>query len=122
MTMGVAGMGDMGEMGMKNPPNSIPMMGAEGPFGYITMGGLFTVLKVRGGITSYEDPGPYQHPPGTVADVASAADLTNDGIKVESPARSASTSGPQAEAWCGPQPSDTLQSFSQGVTGKIVMR
>jgi hypothetical protein len=31
------------------------------------MGGMFTVVKVRAGITSYEDPGHYQNPPGTVA-------------------------------------------------------
>ncbi len=49
------------------PKNSVPMMGGAGPHGYITMGGMFTVLKVRDGITSYEDPGWYKHPPGTVA-------------------------------------------------------
>jgi hypothetical protein len=33
------------------------------------MGGMFTVLKVREGLASYdEDPGWYQHPPGTVAE------------------------------------------------------
>ena len=61
----------MGEMaatgGMPVPRNSIPMRGGEGPFGAIDMIGMFTVLKVREGITSYEDPGWYQHPPGTVA-------------------------------------------------------
>jgi hypothetical protein len=35
------------------------------------MGGMFTVLKIREGITSYEDPGWYQNPPGTVATLAS---------------------------------------------------
>ena len=39
----------------------------EGLFGPISMGGMFTVLKVRDGITSFEDPGWYQHPEGTVA-------------------------------------------------------
>ena len=47
MTMGQTGMGDMGEMGMPVPQNSIPMVGGDGPFGYIDMGGMFTVLKVR---------------------------------------------------------------------------
>ena len=28
---------------------------------------MFTVFKVRDGIESYEDPGWYDHPPGTVA-------------------------------------------------------
>ena len=53
--------------GMQGPPNTIPMMMGTGPFGPIEMGGMFTVLKVRDGITSYEDPGWYAHPPGTVA-------------------------------------------------------
>ena len=56
------------------------MQGATGPFGYITMGGMVTLLKVRAGITSYSDPGHYQHPVGTVADVASDEDLRRDGI------------------------------------------
>ena len=43
------------------------MMSGEGPFGPVEMGGMFTVLKVRDGITSYGDPGWYKHPPGTVA-------------------------------------------------------
>lgn len=62
------------------PKNSLPMVGGEGPFGYITMGGMVTVLKVRENIADYADPGPYQHPPGTVADLASDADLARDGI------------------------------------------
>jgi hypothetical protein len=53
--------------GMQGPPNTIPMMMGTGPFGPIEMGGMFTVLKVRDGIASYEDPGWYAHPPGTVA-------------------------------------------------------
>ena len=71
MVMGQSGMGDMMEMGA--PRNSIPMKGGEGPFGRIDMGGMFTVLKVRDGITSYGDPGWYRHPPGTVAGPASAS-------------------------------------------------
>ena len=47
MTMGQDGMGDMGEMGMQMPRNSVAMVGAPGPHDYITMGGLFTNLKVR---------------------------------------------------------------------------
>ena len=56
MMMGSDGMGDHGkhvEMGHMNiPENSIPMVGANGPMGYITMGGMFTILKVRPDITS----------------------------------------------------------------------
>ena len=101
MTMGQDGMGDMGEMGMKNPKNSIPMVGGPGPFAYITMGGLFTILKVREGITSYDDPGWYQHPPGTVADVARTEDLRRDGINVEGAKQAALRN---AELWCGIPP------------------
>jgi FtsP/CotA-like multicopper oxidase with cupredoxin domain len=82
MTMGEQGMGDMAEMGMPVPKNSIPMVGAEGPDGYITMGGMFTLLKVRNGLTSYADPGWYKHPPGEQVAHASSADLQRDGIKV----------------------------------------
>src|SRR3712207_8902862 len=34
MTMGHAGMAEMGAMDMPIPPNSLPMKGAHGPFGY----------------------------------------------------------------------------------------
>lgn len=88
MTMGTDGMGEMATMGMAVPPNSLPMVGGQGPFDYITMGGLFTVLKVREGITSYEDPGWYEHPPGTVASLVSAEQLRADGIEVQAPQKS----------------------------------
>ena len=88
MTMGHTGM-DMGKMAeaMPYPRNTISMKGATGPFGdYISMGGLLTVIKVRDRLTSYdEDPGWYQHPPGTVALKASDADLARDGIDVNEP-------------------------------------
>lgn len=83
MTMGQDGMGDMAEMGMRVPENSIPMVGGPGKHDYITMGGMFTVLKVRDGIASYEDPGWYENPPGTLALPASAADLARNGIRVK---------------------------------------
>jgi FtsP/CotA-like multicopper oxidase with cupredoxin domain len=89
MTMGHTGM-DMGRMAevMPMPPNSIPMKGAVGPFGdYIGMGGMFTIIKVRDRLASYDqDPGWYQHPPGTVALKASAEELARDGIDVNAPA------------------------------------
>jgi FtsP/CotA-like multicopper oxidase with cupredoxin domain len=81
MTMGDTGMGGMGQMGMPGPANSVPMRGADGPFGYIDMGGNFTVLKVRDHVP--EDgrvPGWYEHPPGTVAQAATSAQLKKDGI------------------------------------------
>jgi hypothetical protein len=52
---------------MKGPANTLPMMMGKGPFGNIEMGGMFTVVKVREGISSYSDPGWYQHPKGTLA-------------------------------------------------------
>ena len=67
MAMGSNGMGEMGAMNMGGPRNWVPMMAGEGPYGPIEMGGMFTVMKVRPGITSYEDPGWYRAPKGTVA-------------------------------------------------------
>ena len=82
MMMGEHGMGEHGvhvEAGhMAVPKNSIPMVGARGPFDYITMGGMFTILKVREHLTNYDDPGWYKHPPGTVADLASPEELRRD--------------------------------------------
>jgi len=82
MAMGADGTADMGDMGMAMPKNSLPMAGAQGQFDYITMGGMFTLLKVREEIPADgSDPGWYQNPPGTVADVATEADLKRDGIE-----------------------------------------
>jgi len=64
MAMGQTGMGNMMEMG--TPKNTLPMMTGNGPYGPIEMGGMFTVLKVRAGITSYADPGWFKNPPGTM--------------------------------------------------------
>lgn len=80
MTMGQEGMHDMGEMQMPWPKNSIPMVGAHGPFDYITMGGMFTLVKVREQLDSYDDPGWYDNPPGTVASKASTEMLKRDGV------------------------------------------
>lgn len=84
MTMGEKGMGDMGEMGemMGVPENSIPMVGGKGPLDYITMGGMFTIFKVRKDITNYKDPGWYSHPSKTLASIASSVNLKKDGIKI----------------------------------------
>jgi len=105
MTMGETGMADMGEMGMPVPKNSIPMVGAQGPFDYIAMGGMFTTLKVREQLASYEDPGWYQHPPGTVADLAEPEDLKRDGIQIPAASEKAASLGPlRNEPWCGTSP------------------
>jgi FtsP/CotA-like multicopper oxidase with cupredoxin domain len=81
MTMGATGMAGHAEHGMAAPRNSVPMLGGPGPFGYIDMGGMFTVLKVRDRVTSQADPGWYDHPPGTVARAATAEELARDGIR-----------------------------------------
>jgi len=55
-------------MQMKGPENTLPMMGGQGQFGPIGMGGMFTVLKVRNTDEEVKNPGWYQNPPGTVAE------------------------------------------------------
>ncbi len=69
MVMGDRGMHDMAEMEMPLPDNTLPMMTGTGPFGAIGMGGMFSVVKVRDHIQrgDFKDPGPYQHPAGTLA-------------------------------------------------------
>lgn len=80
MTMGHTGMGEMAEMGMPGPKNSTPMAGGPGPFGYIDMGGMFTVLKVRDDASKEDGKGWYSHPKGTVAAVADPERMKRDGI------------------------------------------
>jgi FtsP/CotA-like multicopper oxidase with cupredoxin domain len=65
MPMGETGMGGMMDMG--TPKNTLPMMSGKGPYGPIEMGGMFTILKVRDALASYDDPGFYAHPKGTLA-------------------------------------------------------
>ena len=66
MPMGDTGMGDMMDMGQ--PRNTLLMGDGQGPFGEIFMGGMFTILKIREGLRSYdEDPGWYEYPEGTLA-------------------------------------------------------
>jgi FtsP/CotA-like multicopper oxidase with cupredoxin domain len=73
--MGTAGMAAMGSMEMAMPDNTLPMMTGFGQFGPIEMGGMFTLVKIREGLerNDYADPGPYQHPQGTVAHEVEAA-------------------------------------------------
>lgn len=79
MTMGQAGMG--GGMAMPLPENTIAMTKTAGPFSPLGAGGMFTVLKVREDLHSYDDPGWYRHPDGTVADRADPDELRRDGIE-----------------------------------------
>lgn len=70
MAMGESGMHEMVEhqQHMQGPANTLPMMGGEGPFGSVAMGGMFTILKVREQLEEGEDPGWYNNPKGTVAE------------------------------------------------------
>jgi manganese oxidase len=69
MVMGERGMADMAEMEMPLPDNTAPMMGGQGPFGSLEMGGMFTTVKIRRDQRpgDYKDPGWFKHPAGTVA-------------------------------------------------------
>jgi FtsP/CotA-like multicopper oxidase with cupredoxin domain len=70
MAMGETGMAEHANhvKHMPGPRNTLPMMMGKGPFGNIEMGGMFTVVKVRDELQSYDkDPGWYKHPKGTVA-------------------------------------------------------
>lgn len=69
MVMGESGMADMTEMPMPLPENTLPMMGGEGPFGSVEMGGMFSILKVRKHQKpgDHTDSGWFKHPPGTLA-------------------------------------------------------
>ena len=104
MVMGQDGMGDMGDMGMTVPPNSTPMVGGPGQYDYITMGGMFTILKVREELpTDGSDPGWYPSPPGTLATVARDEELIRDGIPTpEKPADAAGQTRTTVDVVCGP--------------------
>jgi FtsP/CotA-like multicopper oxidase with cupredoxin domain len=70
MAMGERGMAEHADHvdHVAGPKNTLPMMMGKGPFGNIEMGGMFTVVKVRDHLRSYDkDPGWYTHPRGTVA-------------------------------------------------------
>ncbi len=72
MAMGETGMGEHAEHAahMEGPENTLPMMGGEGPFGNVGMGGMFTILKVRDDFKNVEEARASWHPnpPGTVAE------------------------------------------------------
>jgi hypothetical protein len=92
--MSINGMGEMFEMygphqnmmdmKIKIPSNLSPI-GNPGPFGVIELGGMFTVFKVRENLTSYADPGWYQHPSGTVAEVVNMQGMQHsmDGMQYD---------------------------------------
>jgi hypothetical protein len=67
---------------MTLPENSISMLGGDGPFGLIDMGGMFTIVKVRRKLVGDTDPGWYEHPAGTVAVEATQDELVRDGLRL----------------------------------------
>ena len=93
MAMGEKGMDEHSQHAkhMAGPPNTLPMMGGDGPFGSIGMGGMFTVLKVHEDIPKFAtaaeyaehvklpgDLGWYNNPPGTVAESIMKASTPSD--------------------------------------------
>ncbi len=77
MAMGETGMDDMTEMNMQGPENTLPMMGGDGPFGSVGMGGMFTILKVRDTDEELKNLEWYKNPLGTVAESIESNDKTN---------------------------------------------
>lgn len=93
MSMGKDGMSDMLEMRMEGPENTLPMMGGDGPFGPLGMGGMFTILKVHAGMPKFAsqaeysekvrlpgDMGWYKNPPGTVAEAVTLDSSSNPDV------------------------------------------
>ena len=82
---GKDGMADMGEMGMKTPRNSVPMVGAPGPRLHHNGRPLYQSKGARGlgdlkpeEGTDFLYGGWYENPPGTQAMLASVEDLERD--------------------------------------------
>ena len=59
---------------------------APGPFGYIDMGGMFTILKVRDNPEAADPAGWYAHPAGSVAGPADPERMRADGIDADASA------------------------------------
>ena len=93
MAMGEHGMAEHAEHArhMQGPANTLPMMGGDGPFGAVGMGGMFTILKVRGPEQPLDpDAGWYDNPPGTVAGPAELPAYWRERMPVGSQASGAS--------------------------------
>jgi FtsP/CotA-like multicopper oxidase with cupredoxin domain len=117
MVMGQDGMGDMGDMGMAVPPNSLPMVGGPGQHDYITMGGMFTILKVRDELPADgSDPGWYKSPEGTLAMPAADDDLRRDGIALAAKTAQLEARGQKVEI-CAP--GESLAKSDATVTARV---
>ncbi|GMU24007.1 MAG: hypothetical protein AMXMBFR13_40840 [Phycisphaerae bacterium] len=84
MTMGKGGMIEMATMKMPIPENTIPMLGVRGQFGPTVFGGMATIVKIRERAPTYDDPGWYQYPEGTVARLARPEELQANGVETQS--------------------------------------
>lgn len=80
MTMGRNGMGEMSEMAMPIPENSLSMRAAPGRFSPIDMGGMFTLLEVRERDERGRRPGGFPEASAPIAGPVPAARLLEDGI------------------------------------------
>jgi FtsP/CotA-like multicopper oxidase with cupredoxin domain len=117
MVMGQDGMGDMGDMGMAVPPNSLPMVGGPGQHDYITMGGMFTILKVREELSAEgSDPGWYKSPEGTLAMPAADDELRRDGIALAAKTAQLEARGQKVEL-CAP--GESLAKGGGTVTARV---
>jgi manganese oxidase len=72
-------------MPMDGPKNSLATYFEPGQYDPITMGGMFTLVKVRKTLQGDGDPGWYRHPPQTRAKLATPEELRRDGIAVIRP-------------------------------------
>jgi len=93
-----------------------------GSVDYITMGGMFTIVKVREELPADgSDPGWYKSPPGTLAELAPEADLKRDGIELPKDLvkTAAVRTSPKGEAWCGVQPTKASLLAKSDVTARI---
>jgi hypothetical protein len=82
MTMGQHGMGDMADMGWRCRRTASRWPVGQGPSTHHDGRHVHRSIKVREDLKTYDkDPGWYKHPPGTLARLATADELTKDGIK-----------------------------------------
>ena len=79
-TLGTTGLKDMAQSGMPIPPNSIPMLGYDGPYGNTVLGGMANILRIRKETDNYQDPGPYAFPRGSMAAPALPSEIRRDDI------------------------------------------
>jgi FtsP/CotA-like multicopper oxidase with cupredoxin domain len=105
--MNVNGMNEMFEMYgsrkgvemLTNMKINLSPIGSPGPFGVIEFGGMFTIVKVRDDLKNYDDPGWYQHPPGTVAGP----------VKLENEIYDRTYSKKYHENWMQSKPNDSME-------------